>query len=178
MSKSYGNHIPLNITEEETAKILKTYYTDPEKLRKGDPGHPEKCPVYLLHQVYSQSPDEEYAAPCKTGALGCVDCKKQLTVNLNNALRPLRDRRVEIAEHPDTVWDVLEDSEGNIWIASNGGLSRMPGDFRAFGHYTDHALEGHPAILPEPGVNDVLADISWYFPESKKRDSIPEKDPE
>jgi tryptophanyl-tRNA synthetase len=109
MSKSYGNHIPIEATEEETIKILRGYYTDPDKLRKGDPGRPEICPIYLLHRFYTPDHAESIAPPCRTGELGCVDCKKKLAVNLNAALAPIRQRRAELEKHPDDVWDVLAD---------------------------------------------------------------------
>ncbi len=107
MSKSYDNHIPLEYTEKQTEKRLRTYFTDPDKLRQGDPGRPEICPVYLLHQIYSPDHAEAIAPPCRTGELGCVDCKMKLAANLNAALAPIRDRRADLVKHPDTVWDVL-----------------------------------------------------------------------
>lgn len=109
MSKSYGNHIPIEATEEETIKILRGFYTDPEKLRKGDPGRPEICPIYLLHRLYTPDHADAIAPPCRTGELGCVDCKKKLAANLNQALAPIRERRVELEKSPNHVWDVLAD---------------------------------------------------------------------
>ncbi len=108
MSKSLDNHIALDFTEKQTEKRIKTFYTDPTKLRKGDPGHPEQCPIFLLHQVYTPKAKEEIAPPCKTGELGCVDCKMRLAKNLNEALQPLRDKRQELIKNPDDVWDVLK----------------------------------------------------------------------
>ncbi|MBN4076086.1 tryptophan--tRNA ligase [Gemmatimonas aurantiaca] len=109
MSKSIGNHIALTDSEEETAKKLKRYFTDPEKLRKNDPGRPEICPVFKLHQVYSGADNiEETIVPqCKSGELGCVDCKGRLTKNLNNALAPIREKRVAVEKNSDYIWDVL-----------------------------------------------------------------------
>lgn len=109
MSKSADNHIPIEYTDKQTEKRLRSYFTDPKKLRKGDPGTPEKCPVFLLHQVYSdRDMVENVRRDCRSGALGCVDCKMMLSRNLNAALAPIRDRRIEIAKHPDEVWDVLD----------------------------------------------------------------------
>ncbi|MEZ5358642.1 MAG: tryptophan--tRNA ligase [Candidatus Zixiibacteriota bacterium] len=108
MSKSLNNHIALADSEEETANKLKRFYTDSTKLRKGDPGHPEQCPIYLLHQIYTEG-HEDIVEPCKSGALGCVDCKKRLTANLNSALAPIRDERKKLVEKPDLVFDVLKD---------------------------------------------------------------------
>ena len=107
MSKSYDNHLPLDFTEQQTEKRIKSFFTDPTKIRKGDPGHPEKCPVYLLHRVYTAEHETEIAPPCRTGELGCVDCKLRLSRNLNEALQPIRDRRAELLKKPDYVWDVL-----------------------------------------------------------------------
>jgi tryptophanyl-tRNA synthetase len=108
MSKSLNNHIALADSEEETAKKLKRMFTDPDKLRKGDPGHPDICPVYLLHQIYT--PDhQDIVAPCKSGELGCVDCKKRLTTNLNMTLKPIREKRKKLVDKPDYVFDILKD---------------------------------------------------------------------
>ncbi len=107
MSKSLDNHIMILDTEEATAKKLKRMFTDPDKLRKDDPGHPEVCPVFALHNVYSDNPNETIAPPCRTGELGCVDCKAKLIINLNNSLGPIREKRVVIENNKDYIWDVL-----------------------------------------------------------------------
>jgi tryptophanyl-tRNA synthetase len=107
MSKSFDNHIPLDYTEKQTEKRIKTYYTDPAKQRQGDPGHPETCPIYLLHKLYTDNPENEIAPDCRSGSLGCVDCKMKLTANLNAALAPFRDKRSGLAKEPDYVWDTL-----------------------------------------------------------------------
>jgi tryptophanyl-tRNA synthetase len=108
MSKSYNNHITVAETEEETTAKVKKYFTDPEKLRKGDPGRPEICPVYALHEIYTPDPDKEIAPPCRTGELGCVECKMKLAGNLNESLAPIREKRVVISQNKDYVWDVLK----------------------------------------------------------------------
>lgn len=111
MSKSFNNHIALADTPEETAQKLRKMFTDPRKLRKGDPGRPEICPVYLLHQIYT--PDhQDVVAPCKRGDLGCVECKKRLTANLNQTLEPIREKRKKLVEKPDHVFDILRDGAG------------------------------------------------------------------
>ncbi|KAA3630683.1 MAG: tryptophan--tRNA ligase [Calditrichaeota bacterium] len=107
MSKSYDNHIPIDFTEKQTEKRLKSFYTDPNKQRKGDPGNPDKCPIYLLHKIYSDNPEKEIAPPCRTGELGCVDCKLKLTERLNKSLAPIREKRQELLKDPNQVWDIL-----------------------------------------------------------------------
>jgi tryptophanyl-tRNA synthetase len=109
MSKSYDNVLSLADTPEETAKKISTMFTDPEKLRMGDPGHPEKCPVYALHRIYTHEGTDKIADDCRTGKLGCVADKKHLAQSINEALAPVRQKRAELVSHPDVVWDVLRD---------------------------------------------------------------------
>ncbi len=112
MSKSFNNDISINVTEEETQKRIKTFFTDANKIRKGDPGNPDMCPVYMLHKVYTPNAEEEIAPPCRTGELGCADCKVMLSKNLNAALAPMREKRADLLQKPDYVWDVLDDGAG------------------------------------------------------------------
>ncbi|MBU1318106.1 MAG: tryptophan--tRNA ligase [candidate division Zixibacteria bacterium] len=109
MSKSYENDICLADTPEETAKKISTMFTDPEKLRMGDPGHPERCPVYSLHKIYTTDGLDKIAETCRSGELGCVADKKHLIESINSALAPVRAKRAELESHPDVVWDVLSD---------------------------------------------------------------------
>jgi len=106
MSKSYKNDItPADSPEETTAKI-KRMFTDPQKIRRHDPGRPDICPVYTLQKIYNESHHDLYT-PCTTGELGCVECKKILAENLNERLRPVRAKRADLEAHPDTVKEVL-----------------------------------------------------------------------
>ncbi|MBD3232128.1 MAG: tryptophan--tRNA ligase [candidate division Zixibacteria bacterium] len=108
MSKSYDNDIRIADSEDETAAKIKKMFTDPQKLRKGDPGRPEICPVYGLHQIYTEG-HEDILEPCRTGKLGCVEDKKRLIENLNETLRPIRQKRIELEKDHDFVIDVLKD---------------------------------------------------------------------
>jgi tryptophanyl-tRNA synthetase len=107
MSKSYNNHICMGESEESTAKKISTMYTDPTKIRMGDPGHPDECPVYLLHKIYN--PDHKgIHRDCSTGKLGCVKCKKICAEQTNNALGPIRQKRAELEKDLTYVKKVLE----------------------------------------------------------------------
>jgi len=108
MSKSYNNDIKLSESADETAAKIKKMITDPQKVYKGDPGRPEVCPVFMLHEVYSIGEKDEIAQQCRTGALGCVDCKKRLSANLNEALASLRVRRKELENNRDFVIKTLD----------------------------------------------------------------------
>jgi tryptophanyl-tRNA synthetase len=108
MSKSYNNQIAIADTPEVTTDKLKKMFTDPQKLRKGDPGRPEICPVYILHKIYT--PHEQLAEidrACRSGELGCVADKKTLAENINKALEPVRQKRRELEANPGYVNDVL-----------------------------------------------------------------------
>jgi tryptophanyl-tRNA synthetase len=108
MSKSYNNQICMGESDESTAKKISTMYTDPSKIHLGDPGHPDQCPVYLLHKIYN--PDHKTIhQECSTGKLGCVKCKKMCAENTNKALKPIRDKRAELEKNLPYVKKVLTD---------------------------------------------------------------------
>ncbi|MEA2030832.1 MAG: tryptophan--tRNA ligase [candidate division Zixibacteria bacterium] len=125
MSKSYNNHIPVDYTPEETQKRIRGFYTDEKKLRKGDPGRPEQCPVFLLHRIYTSNSEDELAVPCRTGELGCVDCKKRLAENINRALAPIREKRADLVKQPDYVWDVLNKGKDKARLRAGGVMEKV-----------------------------------------------------
>jgi tryptophanyl-tRNA synthetase len=109
MSKSYGNVINLTDSEEETLAKVSTMITDPAKVRRGDPGHPEICNVFSYHQIFS-APEQvkEIEANCRSGSLGCVDCKKELATRINERLGDYRREYQEVQRDPDRVTDVIQ----------------------------------------------------------------------
>lgn len=109
MSKSLNNHIELCATPEETEKRVKSMVTDPARVYRTDPGHPEVCNVYTFHTFYSLSELDDIGEDCRTAKIGCVDCKKKLAMNLNHSLQPFRERRAAFAANPGTVWEILGD---------------------------------------------------------------------
>ena len=110
MSKSLDNHLELAATPEDTTRRLASAFTDPQRQRRSDPGRPEVCNIYSLHQVFS-TPQEVGAvySECTTAQRGCVDCKRHLAANVNSYLEPLRERRREFQERPGYVQEVLKD---------------------------------------------------------------------
>lgn len=109
MSKSYGNAITLCEPWKDTEKKVKTMPTDPARVRREDPGTPEKCPVWGFHQVYSTEIErDEIREGCTTAGIGCLDCKKILLTHLNDELQPIRDRREDFAKRPDDVRDIIQ----------------------------------------------------------------------
>ncbi len=109
MGKSYDNHIELAATPEETLARIMTAVTDPARQRRNDPGHPDVCNIYSLHQYFSENKVFEIARECKVAGIGCVECKKLLADNINAALKDFRERRAELARDTDNIYAILED---------------------------------------------------------------------
>lgn len=109
MSKSYDNYIALAAPEEEVRQRVMSMVTDPARVRRDDPGHPEVCNVFAFHRVYSPDRLAEIEEACRGGRIGCVACKKDLAARLNAALAPIREKRRELEADPRRVEEVLED---------------------------------------------------------------------
>ena len=110
MSKSYENAVYLKDDPETVRKKIKPMVTDPARMRRSDPGDPEKCPVFDLHKAFSSKETREWAAEgCRTAGIGCIDCKAKLTDHMLDRLAGIHERRPEYASRPDTVWDILRE---------------------------------------------------------------------
>jgi len=111
MSKSAGNTILISDTPEQIAARMKTAVTDPQKIRRNDPGRPEICLVYTYHQKFNAPAAPEIEAGCRSGALGCVDCKGRAAAAIAAALAPIREKRVHFESHRDEVLAILDEGE-------------------------------------------------------------------
>ncbi len=107
MSKSYDNTIDLSDSPEVITQKVRKMFTDPEKIYKGDPGHPDKCPVFFYHKIYNQGRTQPIKQGCESGELGCVDCKVEVIEHLLAALEPLMERRAELDANRSLVREVL-----------------------------------------------------------------------
>jgi len=107
MSKSLDNTIGIRDDEDTVRATVRSFITDPQKLRKGDPGRPEICPIFALHRKFSPDDVDRIDRTCRTGELGCVDCKTILADHLVETFAPFRARRAELAATPGVVHDVL-----------------------------------------------------------------------
>jgi tryptophanyl-tRNA synthetase len=108
MSKSYGNAIFLSDPPEVVAAKVATMITDPQRMRKSDPGNPDVCNVYDFHKLYS--PPEVVAQVnrrCRTADIGCVECKKLMAGHLNAFLEPMRERRRFYLERPGLMEEII-----------------------------------------------------------------------
>jgi tryptophanyl-tRNA synthetase len=110
MSKSLNNHIEIAATPEETTKRVMMMVTDPQRKRRTDPGNPDICNVFSMHQIFSKPEEIKMInKECRRAGIGCVECKQIFANNLNSHLEPFRARRAEIAKKPLQVWDILDD---------------------------------------------------------------------
>ncbi|QJR14104.1 tryptophan--tRNA ligase [Usitatibacter palustris] len=110
MSKSYGNTIMLREKPEDVTKKIRTMPTDPARVRRTDPGDPEKCPVWNLHQVYSDQRTKDWVVKgCKSASIGCLDCKQPVIDAINAELKPIRERAAQYEEDPTLVRNIVQD---------------------------------------------------------------------
>jgi tryptophanyl-tRNA synthetase len=107
MSKSLDNTIGIRDDEPTVRATVRSFLTDPQKLRRGDPGRPEICPIFALQEKFSPAEVDRIDATCRTGELGCVDCKTILADNLVAMFAPFRERREELAGKPGLAHEVL-----------------------------------------------------------------------
>jgi tryptophanyl-tRNA synthetase len=107
MSKSLNNAIFLSDSAEQVQNKIHNAVTDPARIRKTDPGHPEICTVYEYHKVFNCDEVDQFEKECRSGEIGCVACKKKLTACLNRLLEPMRERRAQYEAKPELVRDIL-----------------------------------------------------------------------
>jgi tryptophanyl-tRNA synthetase len=107
MSKSLDNVIGVRDGEGQVREKVRSFITDPQKVRRGDPGRPEICPIFTLHSRFSRDILEWTEVNCRTGELGCVDCKTNLADRIVGYFGPFRARRAELEHTPGLVEEVL-----------------------------------------------------------------------
>ena len=110
MSKSYGNAIMLRESPEEVTKKIRTMQTDPARVRRSDPGDPDKCPVWNLHQVYSSEATRDWVQKgCRSAGIGCLECKQPVIDSINAELAPIRERAAQFEDDPTLVRNIIQD---------------------------------------------------------------------
>ena len=126
MSKSYGNTIGLREEPDSIAKKLKTMQTDPARVRRTDVGDPEKCPVWSLHQVYSDEPTRTWAAAgCRSAGIGCLECKKPLIDKVVADASAMRSRAEEYEQNPELVRAILAEGSEKAREAARETLDEV-----------------------------------------------------
>src|SRR3989338_2466566 len=110
MSKSYDNTITLREDEASVSKKIRTMPTDPARIRRSDPGDPDKCPVWQLHRVYSNEQTKQWVIRgCKSAGIGCIECKQPVIDAVLEEQRPMRERAQLYLDDPALVRNIIAD---------------------------------------------------------------------
>ena len=110
MSKSYGNTIALRDDRDTVTKKVRTMPTDPARVRRTDPGDPDKCPVWMFHQVYSDQPTKDWVVKgCKSAGIGCIECKQPVIDGILKEQEPMRERAQKYLDDPSLVRAIVAD---------------------------------------------------------------------
>ena len=109
MSKSYGNAVFLSDPPKEIDAKISRMMTDPARVKRSDPGEPEKCPAFQLHKIYCTPQEIDYVSKgCRTAGIGCLECKKIMIKHVVEELAPVRERRAQFENDPRKVEEILE----------------------------------------------------------------------
>ena len=109
MSKSAGNTIRMLAGPDEIRERLRAAVTDPDRVRRDDPGNPNVCNIFALHGHFTpETGREEVEVRCQTATIGCVACKEKLAGHMADRLAPIRERARELREHPERVYEILD----------------------------------------------------------------------
>jgi tryptophanyl-tRNA synthetase len=125
MSKSLNNTILLSDEPEIVNQKLKKAKTDPEKVRKNDPGRPEVCLVFSYHKKYNPQSLSEIEKDCKSGVLGCVDCKAMCSSKINEFLEPVLSKRKKLEANIDSVKQILADGESKARSVAQSTMNQV-----------------------------------------------------
>ena len=110
MSKSYGNAIALREEPDAVTKKIRTMPTDPARIRRTDAGDPGKCPVWQLHQVYSNAETKEWVQKgCRSAGIGCLECKQPVITAVLEEQKPMRERAQQYLDDPTLVRNIIAD---------------------------------------------------------------------
>jgi tryptophanyl-tRNA synthetase len=126
MSKSYGNTISLKATPDEVTHAIKTMPTDPARVRRSDPGTPEKCPVWAFHQIYSDEKTQAWVQQgCTTAGIGCLECKRPVIDAINAELAPIRAKRAELEMQPGLVDRIVKEGTESARVITQETLKKV-----------------------------------------------------
>ena len=126
MSKSLGNTISLRESDEAAWNKLRTAATDPARVRRTDPGNPDKCNIFTLHRFFSSAERQaEVRVGCTTAGIGCIDCKKWLFEGVKSDLNRIRARREELLAAPQAVDTILAEGAQRARVVAADTMARV-----------------------------------------------------
>jgi len=125
MSKSYNNAIELRETPKSLKEKIHLMITDPQRVRRNDPGNPDVCTVYAYQKIYAPDRLEEIGQGCRTAGIGCRDCKNILNERLEGLLGPIRERRAALEAKSGLVRDVLHAGEARARVVAEETMEEV-----------------------------------------------------
>ena len=126
MAKSYGNAIWLRDEPDAIRRKVLGMMTDPQRVRRTDPGRPEICPVFAYHQLFSPADMVAWAeSGCRSAGIGCVECKRAMGENLVRWIGPVQERRKQFESDPDRVRQILEKGSKRAQRVARGTMKRV-----------------------------------------------------
>ena len=125
MSKSAENHIEIASSPEEIRQKVAGAFTDPQRVRKSDPGRPEVCNVYSLRRIFTPDRVEELDTACRGATIGCVQCKKELAEGMVQYFAPFRERREALAQKPQYLREVVKDGACRASVIARATLDEV-----------------------------------------------------
>jgi len=126
MSKSYGNTIGLREAPDDVDQKIRKMQTDPQRVRLTDPGNPDKCPVWNLHEVYSDESVKSWVREgCQSAGIGCLDCKKPLIEKVLEEQRPIHERARQYEENPELVKSIISEGSERARDAAKATLEEV-----------------------------------------------------
>lgn len=126
MSKSYGNAISLRESSESVEKKVLTMPTDPARVKRTDPGEPEKCPVWAFHKVYSDDTTKQWVQNgCRSAGIGCIDCKRPIIDSINQELKPIQMAIKEYEEDMGAVKRIVAEGSEQARVEANKTLTEV-----------------------------------------------------
>lgn len=128
MSKSYGNAVFLSDTPQEIDQKLSRMMTDPARVRRSDPGEPEKCPAFQLHKIYCTPEEiEQVSVGCRSAGIGCLECKKVMIKHVIDDLAPFREKRAHYEKKPAEVEKILAEGTDVAQQAAAATMTEVRG---------------------------------------------------
>ena len=126
MSKSYDNYIEISASPETIKQKVRMMITDPARIRKNDPGHPDVCNVYAFYQVFDeQNNTQELKEVCQKGQIGCVECKKKLASLIINKMQPIHQKRKELEQNPLIIDEILNNGAKRARVVAEKTLKEV-----------------------------------------------------
>jgi tryptophanyl-tRNA synthetase len=126
MSKSYDNSINISDRGKVQLEKVSSMFTDPQRMRKSDPGNPEICNVFTFHGLYStETKVKEIDVECRKAGIGCTDCKKYLAARIAETMAPIHERRDYFINHMEEIHRIIEDGNKKATVIARQTMDEV-----------------------------------------------------